>query len=103
MIDCRSEPVYPHAAKWRADLDARQIAKGLEKYGQPLMTHDGRDTIEDMGEEWTDLGIYMTKAKMERDADKAEIAALKAELAAVQPTIRRLTARVLELTMRVRA
>ena len=38
---------------------------GQEKYGQPLMTGDGRDTFQDSREEMGDLLHYLFKAKMQ--------------------------------------
>ena len=37
---------------------------GIKKYGQPLMTGDGRDTIEDARQEAGDLMQYIWKARM---------------------------------------
>ena len=37
---------------------------GLQKYGQELMTKDGRNTIEDARQELGDLLQYLFKAKM---------------------------------------
>ena len=37
---------------------------GMEKYGQPLMTEDGRDTEEDALQELGDLIQYLFKAKL---------------------------------------
>lgn len=40
---------------------------GIRKYGQPLMTEDGRDTLRDAWEEALDLACYLTKALLQRD------------------------------------
>jgi len=45
-------------------IDAR-IALGIKKYGQPLKTHDGRDTYRDGYEESMDLNMYQHKLIME--------------------------------------
>ena len=37
---------------------------GRQKYGQPLMTDDGRDTIEDARQELGDLIQYVFKARL---------------------------------------
>lgn len=49
--------------------DASQLSKirdlfGQTKYGQPLMSEDGRDTIKDAVEEIGDLLHYLYKARM---------------------------------------
>lgn len=49
----------------RAIQERRQ--HGIRKYGQPLMTEDGRDTLRDAWEEALDLCSYLTKALLQRD------------------------------------
>jgi hypothetical protein len=44
---------------------------GVERYGQPLMTHNGRDALQDAWEEAVDLTVYLTQLRMEAD-DRAE-------------------------------
>lgn len=47
-----------------AELSASRAAFGEAKYGQPLMTKDGRDSIEDAKDELGDFGHYLQKAIM---------------------------------------
>lgn len=37
---------------------------GLEKYGQPLRTSDGRDTVSDLKQELADAVMYARKAEL---------------------------------------
>jgi hypothetical protein len=52
-------------------LDARE-AFGVAKYGQTLMTHDGRDPFVDQLQEQLDGLVYMVKALMENEDLRAE-------------------------------
>lgn len=46
---------------------------GIQKYGQPLMTGDGRDEVEDARQEAGDLLVYLMKAKMnKRDPEQVK-------------------------------
>lgn len=49
-----------------ADLAARR-AMGIQKYGTPLMAHNGRDTLMDAYQEALDLVLYLRQALQERD------------------------------------
>jgi hypothetical protein len=40
---------------------------GVQRYGSPLMTHNGRDALRDAWEEAIDLAAYLTQMVMERD------------------------------------
>jgi hypothetical protein len=68
----RGEPVTPPLLAWlRAhgfEGEARAVeardAFGREKYGQPLMTLDGRDPIEDARQELADALQYIQRAAM---------------------------------------
>jgi hypothetical protein len=44
---------------------------GVARYGQPLMTHNGRDALQDAWEEAVDLTVYLTQLRMEAD-DRTE-------------------------------
>jgi hypothetical protein len=44
---------------------------GVQRYGSPLMTHNGRDALQDAWEESIDLAVYLTQMRMER-ADTTE-------------------------------
>ncbi len=48
----------------------RRTEKGLETYGRPLTTFDGRDTQWDAIEEVLDLAQYLMKGWMEQQALK---------------------------------
>lgn len=50
-----------------ADLQAR-TALGIERYGTPLQTFNGRDALRDAYEEVLDAAKYLKQALMERDA-----------------------------------
>lgn len=49
-----------------ADIEARK-ALGIQRYGQLLKAHDGRDNLRDLYEELMDACIYARKALYERD------------------------------------
>jgi hypothetical protein len=53
-------------------LVEKRVEYGLQKYGQPLMTDDKRDTILDALQEAGDLIQYIWKAKMKKE-DLTEI------------------------------
>jgi hypothetical protein len=55
----------------KADLDAR-IQLGIQRYGQPLQTFNGRDALKDLYEELLDACHYAKQAILERDVEKAE-------------------------------
>lgn len=50
------------------ELKKRTI-RGIAKYGQPLMTFDGRDNLQDAFEEAIDLVQYLAKEIMQRTAE----------------------------------
>lgn len=69
----RGVPVTPLLLAWleqRADtaelraLVLQRDAFGRAKYGQPLMSDDGRDSLEDARQELGDLAQYIFKARM---------------------------------------
>ena len=45
----------------------KQYDAGLEEYGTPLMTFNGRDVYRDGLEELFDAAMYLTQAKLERE------------------------------------
>jgi hypothetical protein len=53
-----------------AEIQARRDL-GTARYGTPLMTHNGRDALQDAWEEAIDLAAYLTQMRMER-ADPSE-------------------------------
>ncbi len=50
-----------------ADLEMRRKA-GVKKYGTPLRTHNGRDSLIDAYQEALDLCLYLRQAIQERPA-----------------------------------
>jgi hypothetical protein len=48
------------------DLTKRRM-QGIEQYGTPLMTHNGRDALVDAYQEALDLCLYLRQAIAERD------------------------------------
>jgi hypothetical protein len=48
-------------------LVKERTAFGMKKYGQPLMTEDGRDGVEDARQELGDLLQYVCKVALTKD------------------------------------
>lgn len=53
------------AAGLLADIQERQQV-GLERYGTPLQTHNGRDALTDAYQEALDLVVYLKQAILEK-------------------------------------
>jgi hypothetical protein len=53
----------------RADLVVRERL-GIQRYGTPLQSHNGRDALWDAYEEALDLACYLRQALDERDYDE---------------------------------
>ncbi len=51
-----------------ADMTERAAA-GVQKYGTPLQTHNGRDALWDAYQEALDLSMYLRQAILERDGN----------------------------------
>lgn len=81
----RSEPVFPfiieelrnakyntETSSWLADLLEERRNFGIEKYGQELHTHNGRDAIEDARQEFGDLVVYLTQGVLEGRANEVQ-------------------------------
>tara|TARA_R100000808_G_C2154593_1_gene165680 strand:+ start:6824 stop:7180 length:357 start_codon:yes stop_codon:yes gene_type:complete len=47
------------------DIINKRYKFGLDKYGQPLMSQDGRDTYKDIMDELGDAAQYIAKLKIE--------------------------------------
>ena len=64
----------PHSGKLNvidyvmADISQRAAA-GVQKYGMPLQTHNGRDALWDAYQEALDLAMYLRQAILEREAN----------------------------------
>jgi len=79
----RGEPVIPGLLAWlreqgeeaAAQLVVERDAFGTRKYGQTLLSDDGRDPIEDCRQELGDALIYSWKARM-RGADGSSLFSL---------------------------
>lgn len=66
-----------------ADIRERRDI-GIQRYGSALMTHNGRDAVQDALEEAVDLAVYLKQVALEvRDLQK-EALALRAEVAAAR-------------------
>lgn len=55
----------------RKAMEARH-AFGVAKYGQALVTHDGRDTVTDALQELLDAAVYLQKHKIEHGQSAGE-------------------------------
>jgi hypothetical protein len=58
---------YADTPEVRAAMEARH-AFGVAKYGQPLVTFDGRDTKTDLLQELLDVMVYERKLQLEQRA-----------------------------------
>ncbi len=70
------EPVFPELRKYirgsvrlQSLIDARE-QYGIAKYGQTLMTDDGRDTATEICNEAADLLAYVTKLAMQCNTEE---------------------------------
>lgn len=70
------EPVFPVLRTYAAGssrllslIDAREVY-GIAKYGQTLLTDDGRDTPTEVVNEAIDLLAYLTKLTMQHPSDR---------------------------------
>jgi len=63
LLDMLHGCQQPFAGK-AAELVRQRDAYGRSKYGQPLMTDDGRNTLEDLRQELGDALMYAHKARM---------------------------------------
>ena len=85
----RGEPVTPALVSWLESSGHSDVVPliqaradfGLAKYGQPLMSGDGRDTLEDARQEAGDLLQYLFKARMTQTDVSALLPAIRACIA----------------------
>ena len=69
------EPVFPELRKWLTDfpevleLINQRERYGIAKYGQTLMTGDGRDTATEIATEQADTLAYLQKHIMQHGGD----------------------------------
>lgn len=60
-------PIIHHLVQ--QDLEAR-LTIGVERYGQPLQPHNGRNALQDAYEEVLDLAVYLRQAIYEQEHPK---------------------------------
>ena len=65
--EVRAGRVNRSAAAWLGDAVLERTRLGVERYGSPLMSHNGRDALRDLAEEVVDGVQYATQALMETD------------------------------------
>ena len=70
----KQHPVLPEVLE---DLRQRVEVKGMETYGRPLTTADGRDTLQDLYEELLDACVYIKKFIMERERFSGPVGGLR--------------------------
>jgi len=51
-----------------SDLESR-VGVGEKEYGEPLTTHNGRNSLQDAYEEVLDLCLYLKQALMESESN----------------------------------
>lgn len=78
------KPVFPELRSRLRHYDrlcslvAQREAYGMDKYGQTLMTDDGRDTPTEIVNEMLDMLAYMTKWEMQEPDDWTDRLLLRA-------------------------
>lgn len=95
----KGQSVTPALLEWLKDHHAsekvistiqQRYEFGLNKYGQPLMTQDGRDTFRDAQEEAADLLQYLYKATLQELKDPFNVQELEEILAYCQQLLLKL-------------
>jgi hypothetical protein len=66
------EIVMPHLVKEFNQMAELRYKVGLERYGKPLQTFNGRDSGQDLVEELFDACIYAKQLRMEHQSLQAE-------------------------------
>lgn len=66
----KQEKILDHEKSKAVELIKQRSEFGISKYGQPLMSEDGRDELEDAKQELGDLIQYTYKAKMKGRSTK---------------------------------
>jgi hypothetical protein len=66
---------------------------GIQRYGSPLMTHNGRDSVRDATEEALDLTVYLMQVAMETRDLRAELAETRQAIQGVRDRHHRRTER----------
>lgn len=80
VVTLLSRPVQAEALTRFAATFMAQWAKGKEKYGTDLMTHNGRNVGNDALQEACDLVAYLVQMAMELEDKEARIKELEAQL-----------------------
>ncbi len=69
-------PVGPTAQQLFLDVMAHQRAKGIEKYGVPLCTYNGRKSLMDALGEMVDGWMYIVQSLMEQEGEDPSLGSL---------------------------
>jgi len=87
------EPVFPVLRTYAAGssrllslINARE-RYGIAKYGQTLLTDDGRDTPTEVANEALDLLAYLTKLTMQHPSNRGLVILLRDSLSLVEEII----------------
>ena len=87
------EPVFPVLRNYACGssrllslINAREMY-GIAKYGQTLLTDDGRDTPTEVVNEALDLLAYLTKLTMQHPADRGLVILLRDTVALVEEIV----------------
>jgi len=78
QMNPKSQPVGPALKRRFNDWIDQRTAKGMETYGTPLQTHNGRSAEQDMIEELLDFAQYQEQSRMEL-ADRVQATRYAAE------------------------
>jgi hypothetical protein len=62
------QEVYPEAIRIFLQTMRQQMEKGIEEYGTPLKTHNGRDALVDAMYEVIDLWMYLVQKYLEQQS-----------------------------------
>lgn len=59
---------------WKLVLEDMEVRRklGIERYGRPVQTFNGRDALQDAYEEALDLAVYLKQAMEERKSPVKE-------------------------------
>lgn len=93
VIRTQGVPVFPVLRTYAAGsvrllalIDARE-QYGIAKYGQTLLSDDGRDTPTEIVNEAIDLLAYLTKLSMQHQGDRSLLVLLRDAVAFVEEII----------------
>ena len=83
-----------------ADMKARD-EMGREKYGGPLVTNDGRDSLNDLYQEILDAAVYCKKLELELAEERASRARAIDRIEELRAENRALKAQINELSLKL--